>query len=73
MLALGVAVAGIWMGARAEMRGRVGELALSGEVRRVKGVLPVALCAREHGIRVLGGCCGTDERHILSLALGVAG
>jgi magnesium chelatase family protein len=26
----------------------VGELALSGEVRRVKGVLPIAMCARRH-------------------------
>ena len=29
----------------------VGELALSGEVRRVKGVLPLALCARKNGMR----------------------
>ncbi|MBA4386672.1 MAG: magnesium chelatase, partial [Verrucomicrobia bacterium] len=29
----------------------IGELALSGEVRRVKGVLPIALCAREQGLR----------------------
>ncbi len=28
-----------------------GELALSGEVRRVKGVLPITLCARKRGIR----------------------
>jgi magnesium chelatase family protein len=31
----------------------VGELALSGEVRRVKGVLPIALEARRRGIRAL--------------------
>jgi magnesium chelatase family protein len=31
----------------------VGELALSGEVRRIKGVLPIALCAREQGARGL--------------------
>lgn len=31
----------------------VGELALSGEVRRVRGVLPIALRAREEGIRRL--------------------
>jgi putative ABC transport system permease protein len=36
LLALGVAVAGIWMGARAEMLGRVGELAL----RRAVGARP---------------------------------
>ena len=29
----------------------IGELALSGEVRRVKGVLPLALCARAAGMR----------------------
>lgn len=29
----------------------IGELALSGEVRRVKGLLPVALCARDKGWR----------------------
>ncbi|NQT93821.1 MAG: YifB family Mg chelatase-like AAA ATPase, partial [Lentisphaerae bacterium] len=29
----------------------VGELALSGEVRRVKGVLPIAMCAKEAGRR----------------------
>ncbi len=29
----------------------IGELALSGEVRRVKGVLPIALCARQKGHR----------------------
>ena len=29
----------------------VGELALSGEVRRIKGVLPIAMCARERGHR----------------------
>jgi magnesium chelatase family protein len=29
----------------------VGELALSGEVRRVKGVLPIALCAKQEGRR----------------------
>jgi len=29
----------------------IGELALSGEVRRVKGVLPIALCAKKHGRR----------------------
>lgn len=29
----------------------IGELALSGDVRRVKGVLPVALCARDNGLR----------------------
>lgn len=28
----------------------IGELALSGEVRRVKGVLPIAMCAREKGL-----------------------
>ena len=28
----------------------VGELALSGEVRRVRGVLPVAMCARDAGL-----------------------
>ncbi len=31
----------------------VGELALSGEVRSVNGVLPIALCAREQGKRAL--------------------
>jgi magnesium chelatase family protein len=31
----------------------VGELALSGEVRRVRGVLPIALAAREAGHRIL--------------------
>ena len=31
----------------------VGELALSGAVRKVKGVLPVALCARRHGMKGL--------------------
>ncbi len=31
----------------------VGELALSGELRRVKGVLPIALCARKQGIQKL--------------------
>lgn len=31
--------------------GMVGELALSGEVRRVKGVLPIAMRAREEGLR----------------------
>jgi magnesium chelatase family protein len=29
----------------------VGELALSGEVRRVRGVLPIAMCARDEGRR----------------------
>ena len=29
----------------------VGELALSGEVRRIKGVLPIAMCARQRGHR----------------------
>lgn len=29
----------------------VGELALSGEIRRVRGVLPIALCARKRGMR----------------------
>jgi magnesium chelatase family protein len=31
----------------------LGELALSGEVRRVKGVLPIALCIRQQGLRGL--------------------
>jgi len=31
----------------------IGELALSAEVRRVRGVLPIALKAREHGLRGL--------------------
>ena len=29
----------------------VGELALSGEVRRVRGVLPIAMCAQQAGLR----------------------
>ena len=29
--------------------------------------------ALEHGLKVLGGCCGTDERHILSLGLRMMG
>ncbi|MFC1499047.1 YifB family Mg chelatase-like AAA ATPase [Verrucomicrobiota bacterium] len=31
----------------------VGELALSGEVRRAKGVLPIAICAREKGLHAI--------------------
>ncbi len=31
----------------------LGELSLSGEVRPVTGVLPMALCAREHGVKQL--------------------
>jgi len=28
--------------------------------------------ARDHDLRIVGGCCGTDHRHLLSLALRVA-
>ncbi len=38
---------------RLEGIGVVGELALSGEVRRVKGVLPIAINARDHGLKGL--------------------
>ncbi len=33
--------------------GAVGELALSGEVRRIRGALPLAVCARRLGLRAL--------------------
>jgi magnesium chelatase family protein len=39
----------------------IGELALSGEVRRVKGVLPIALMAREKGLRGLIVPAGNAE------------
>lgn len=29
--------------------------------------------AAEHGLRILGGCCGTDDRHILSLGVRMVG
>jgi homocysteine S-methyltransferase len=27
----------------------------------------------EHGLRVLGGCCGTDERHMAALGALMSG
>jgi homocysteine S-methyltransferase len=26
----------------------------------------------EHGVNIVGGCCGTDDRHLLSLAIRLA-
>jgi homocysteine S-methyltransferase len=33
----------------------------------------VAGLHRELGLKILGGCCGTDDRHIRSLAVRLAG
>ncbi len=53
-IALGIAIAtGSLAGERLEGLCITGELALSGAVRRVKGVLPLALKAREEGFRGL--------------------
>jgi len=32
----------------------------------------VALLHRELGLKILGGCCGTDDRHIRALAARLA-
>jgi len=51
-IALGVlAAVGEMAGERLTGYAAIGELALSGEVRRVRGVLPLALCARAQGWR----------------------
>lgn len=51
-IAIGMLVAGDSLeGAALPGYGMVGELALSGEVRRVRGVLPIAMALRRHGLR----------------------
>lgn len=48
-IALGVLLATAQLACQPEGKMFVGELALNGNIRRVQGVLPIALFAREHG------------------------
>ena len=42
----------------------IGELSLSGEIRRVSGILPCAICAKENNIKRIETPTGTAKAQI---------
>jgi methionine synthase I (cobalamin-dependent) len=46
---------------------------LGGSTFVTDGGMEVAVCGPMPGLNVVGGCCGTDERHIESICTAFAG